>query len=528
MKNRHILSASILFLGLSQLSYGDLDSFPAQPVTLSAAVGDEQSDFFFTQTFGGYYVAFTGVSPLKGKAGLTKEARSLFTVKISDGINNYFTTVTKASPLKKVSTFKVAKGTVFDSFSNALLNATTTNREIFHVPGLGVYMTTSGKHPSLLRAESATAPITGVAVRYPENSPKDLSDPTQQFRVIIGAKDKKKGLEPFQSSGTGPSTKLLKDIVAGANGSNAQQFITAADEVYFAATDPASDPAAPALGVYYVTASAGSKSPTYSAAELPGSAVDSLSNLTGGAAGLFYTGTLSAGHTTIYRYYPGLQGFYGIISTDDQPQSPLDPTQLTPAVGNGDTMAFSALDPLTNKVRFGVYSFTNDAFQYPEVDNTTVGTTTNPTHITSAGSYYYFDALYANTGPYFARNFTGSSSIEYVGALTKGNLISNVQEITSVPIENGNIYFTGDGFVDNANQTGILFTMDPENADPVAVPVRTIGGALVRGAHNLRAVINGGQVFRCYFTAPVTGTTNSEYATGGKDYGTKPWVVNAP
>ena len=65
-----------------------------------------------------------------------------------------------------------------------------------------------------------------------------------------------------------------------------------------------------------------------------------------------------------------------------------------------------------------------------------------------------------------------------------------------------------------------------------AAPVFSAKGTFVVGAHNLRSVINNtAGMFRLYFSAPVSSTVNAAFIPAGSaitDFGTKPWVTEAP
>ena len=531
------LSLFVFLLALAPLARADAP-IPAQPITLSLLAGTDQSDFFFSSSASSPgapgYVVFTGALPQRDHS----ELRNLFSVKVCDlvrGTAHSYITVGKAAPLKKLASYKVpAPGTDFDTFlasDNSVGKAYW--RMVFRVPGQGLFMTTNGAAPRNFYADKSTGPFGGAALRFPGNQPTD-PDAARQFRVIFSGADKKKGVEPFLSTGVTPTTKLLSDIVPGLPSSNPSQFIAFGGEVFFVATNPATH----APDIYKVSVSTTNpRLPAYSAVKVTSGLSAAPQQLTGSGVGLFYTSTPSgAPQSLLYRSADGIT-FNPVLTDDTTPAQVTNATELTPAIDTtSGEFAFSAYDNATGTTRLAVYDTLSNRAQYPDVAGATVVQTTAPTHITSTGScFYYSTTVSGASASRLARVFTGSSDVEFISAVTAGNFVRNVREIVDVPglSFTGKLYFTADAFVDGAEQLDILFSMTADSSAPIATPVRTIANHLVQEAHNLRPVAGTGgvgiwDVFRLYFSAPVNDHTNSEYAAGGTDYDNKPWVVNAP
>ena len=509
-----IFALAAAALSLSPALRAD-DTIAAQPITLSPAVGNDQRDFSITTAKNGDdYVVFDGAVPIKKNT--VKEKRTLFSVKV--GIPGlFYDTVGTKSPLKKLASYTVPIGTTFKFLLQSDISSDESDvRELYVVPGKGLYITKDDGAPRVLRPDTASSPITGVALRFPANSPTDTTE-DEQFRVIFGATDPKKGSEPFESTGTSAG-KLLSDIVPGKAGSMPLSFTTYQNEVYFTALTSSNG----TRDIFKTTVNLSGKKPVYSATDVSNGNLDTVLDLIGGgAAGLFINSNNYLVNTT--------DGFsYSYVQTDAAtPAYVVYPDEFTPSIDplDGD-FGFDSYDSSTSQFRFTVFNGTDASF--PEESGATGSGTTDPVHITSTGNYYYFGATVSGSLSRLARYFTGGTELEYITTQNPGNYVSNVQEMVDVPSgTSGLLYFTADALVDSVQQTDILFTMDPDSGDPVATPVRTISGHTVQMAHNLSSVDNN-LIFRLYFTAPVNSTVNSEYATGGLDYGTKPWVVNAP
>lgn len=284
MKTTFSLFAFALLLPLPARLQGE-EAIAAQPVMLTAGTTAEVDHFFPTSAGGADYVAFFKSKPLPGG---TMTQQTLCEVLVRSG-ESFFATVDRPSPLRAVAKYVLPTGT---SPANFLASETsgdsTLTREVFRLPGRGLFQMTNGAAPALLRPETLAHPITGVALQFPAAYPNSVFA-DRQYRVIFGATDPRKGTEPFVSAGTMLSTRLLTDIAPGASAgkvpysSQPEQFTTYAGDVCFVTVaEPSFAPA-----IQHVTYDSTSKPPVNKAVLLLSTVFNKPDHLTGSGAGLF-------------------------------------------------------------------------------------------------------------------------------------------------------------------------------------------------------------------------------------------------
>ncbi len=237
-------------------------------MTTDAAVGNEQSNFSYVKgafdhrTAGKNMIVFSSslglqATTIKKVSAFTADHRAIFSQAVNSvlGAPNY--TVTKAGPLKKITTLSIPlpapiadpKGSTppadptlipLDGFAynsdeesiNLTSKGALPSELFFHAPGKGIYDIKSGAMAALVRPETATASTVPGAMKNP-GSRYDNTDggSTQQFRYVFGASvpnKNMKGYEPFLSPGKGAS--LLADVEPGKDlGSNPYDFTTFGD-----------------------------------------------------------------------------------------------------------------------------------------------------------------------------------------------------------------------------------------------------------------------------------------------------------
>ena len=164
--------------------------------------GPGQSDFFLLRYARGTKLVFSALTKeLTPKNKPPQDQRAMFSQRIESlGGESTFFEADKFAPLTKLTTFTLPSGTVFDNF---LFNGNSENeqvaqglpQEFFHMPTKGIYFSTGGNMPILVRAETAAAPTTGFALQNPNFTAND-HDKSEAFRVVLGANDKKKGYDP--------------------------------------------------------------------------------------------------------------------------------------------------------------------------------------------------------------------------------------------------------------------------------------------------------------------------------------------
>lgn len=529
IRTKRILTASIALL-LSQSARAADDFIKAQPITLSAAVGTDQSDFFITTsntggpTFASDYVVFNGVVPLKGGK---RELRPFFKEQIHNPNNGTFFTKNKLIPLGALN---VPAGTVFQNHvHDTQSNNASIVRDLFIVPGSGVCVCKSGGGPVLLHPGTAAFPITGAAFRAPGESVAN------GFRVVFGGFSTAHGFEPYQSRGSALYTGLVKDIVPGKTSSNPMQFTTFGGEVYFIANNPA-DGTTPGQPDIFRTTEATPTTLKAVTVTTNGILGANPTNLTGSGAGLFYT---AGQNNALYGTADGAN--FGAV-VDQFGTGFSNAYDLTPSIDpQAGDFGFAAFDASAGFSRFAVYSSFNTTAHFTELTNYMSVTVSNPQKVVSTGNYYYFSAYRTisgnTTGPFLFRNFTGSSDVETVNSASEGVpdgvQITNIGEIVDVPSgSSGLLFFTGDATISGNLKTGILFAIQPDiggsqGGNAIATPVLTENNAYVTGAHNLCAVSDS-TVFRLYFSAPVGPNDNSSADSDGKEHGNKPWAVTTP
>jgi hypothetical protein len=271
MKSIHVcrvLASSIASIVICSASLGETAPTGAKPITTAATVGNEQSDFFYVKGAFDHHTAGKNMIVFSSSVGLAKKTvkkvssyvadkRVLFSQEVNSVLGEPNFTVTKAGPLKKVTTLAIPlpapiadpKGstppvdpeiTPLDSFVynsddesiDLIGKGALPSQLFFHAPGKGIYVIKNGASAGIVRAETATAPTVPGALKNPGSRYDNTdSEKTLQSRYVFGAlvpTKNKMGYEPFVSAGGAAAT--LDDIETGENlGSNPYDFTTFGD-----------------------------------------------------------------------------------------------------------------------------------------------------------------------------------------------------------------------------------------------------------------------------------------------------------
>jgi len=526
MFKRVILPVTIALL-LQPLASIAEDFIPAQPITVETTVGNEQSDFFLSRDRkDNEKLTFSANLKTLTSRGVSRDERVLFSQRIegfdrSDSLVTFFA-VNKFAPLSKLTTYLIPAGSMLDSF---LFNSNSENaqtdqglpQEFFHVPSHGLYFSTGGAKPALVKA--VTGAFNGWAMQQPDFTAND-KDHSEAFRVVLEANDKKHGNEPYVSEGPSRTTVLLDDIIAGTAGSNPRSFTTSTEPTsshevaYFLADDTGGT-----SGVYKtIVNTTNPHVAKYGATEIT-SGLASPSALVGNNSGLLLLVTLDQSNV------PQLYASDGDGVFTQANGGGTNPEDVTPNPEQDlDGTGYTSLDG-SAKRRFTQYSsITGDAFF-----TDTMAAITDPTNIIGTGDYFYYDAVDGGQG-FFWKDFTGGGGPEIITD-TSSFTLTNAREICYVHGSSfeGSLYFVADEI---GGSSDILYKLDANGSSTVAAPVLTVASHPVVGAHNLRCISND-DLFRLYFCAPVSPTQNAEYlpkdkhgVTINQDFGTKPWVTN--
>lgn len=546
-----------VFASLLAATAGALgDGIPAQPIGLldkDFAKNSEQNDFFLIHgrgKGGQVWPKLVFSAKVNELPRSDAEQRALFVQElefITPALDVlHFFQVAKESPLKRIGTFTVGKGTRFDSFlpttdtaGNAALARPRFDQMFFHVPGRGLFVTEGGGTPKVVRAENKNDPSAGIKAGvlrlsdYVSNNP----DVTLQSRLFFGAKDGKKGFEPFIYGGT--AAKVLKDInPAAKGGSDAAEFAAlgpqnATQHVFFTAKDPVDG----MYQLWLVLLSYDAKNrPVYDATPFTfgaGALQGKPEHLIANESDLFFAAPLTAGGTPVLWHLAQDQNISpaGLEHFD----SLLDPQQLTLNTKNA---AYSRLVLTVNDGgarHYARWSSFDDAVTILSGAGGATDKVKNPTLITDAGEFFYFAADWegdTDASTFLIQHDPADDSLAYVMNSNTAYPF-NIREICVVTSQgvqgDGTLYFTGDYF-DGVNVTRNVLMKKPANDGSTACEfVFTAQMHPVIGAKNLRAVVDAGSgIFRLYFSAPVNSTTNAEFIPANSaitNFGTKPFVT---
>ncbi len=265
---RTVLTASIASILCGPFGVAENAPSGAKPITTAATVGNEQSNFSYVKGAFDHRTAGKNMIVFSSSLGLVKKTvkkvssyvsdhRAIFSQEVNSVLGEPHYTVTKAGPLKKITTLPVPlpdpipapKGSTppadptlipLDSFVynsdeeslNLIGHGALPSQLFFHAPGKGIYVIKNGASAGVVRVETVDAPTVPGALKNPGSRYDNTDDEkTQQSRYVFGAlvpTKNKKGYEPFLSSGGGAA--ILDDIETGTDlGSNPYDFTTFGD-----------------------------------------------------------------------------------------------------------------------------------------------------------------------------------------------------------------------------------------------------------------------------------------------------------
>ena len=125
------------------------DNIPAQPVTVSPAAGTDQSNFFiYNDGRDDNFVTFDAIRPVT-IAHKQDEVHILFSSRISKltgGAEVFYPT----NPLVLKAVYILPANTTFTNFIHSHSDGTFADRELFVIPGRGLYVSTNGGAPVLV------------------------------------------------------------------------------------------------------------------------------------------------------------------------------------------------------------------------------------------------------------------------------------------------------------------------------------------------------------------------------------------
>lgn len=542
MKLRQILTASIaLALGHTALA-ADPTFGKAQPITLAAAAGLDQSDFHLLRnklTSSLFFTAVTKEIAATKKVG-AKEVITYYAQHVETGVNNHFFLADRFAPLLKKASVTVPAGTILDNF---LFNSNQINsqvvqgaeQEFFHVPTKGLYYSNGGGAPIIVKPETVAAPLSGDSMNNPTYTANN-KDHTLQFRIVFGAKDPKKGYMPYISQGSSATDSALK-TPSGALLSNPSCFTTYVDPdgatgnraAFFVAQDSSGQ-----SGIYKLTVDTGKPTPKYGATLVTNMGIISPSALVGCNTGLLFIDDNGDGTHGLYVFNNDQSSYTFSDGAGSEPQD------LTRKVIEGredetdDGIGYTSVDPMGRRRFSACFNigtphsiFTDSTASYVD-----------PVHITGSGDYYYYGAT-AGSFQYALKDFYGSQDDVFPLRDVDGNYLVNPTEFCLVGTS-GNVYFVADAVspVGDPVSEKVLYYNDGSDTTLVSNRVTDLDGNEIVKAHNLRSIADG-SIFRLYFSAPINGTDNSAQLPKDKngqpirdkhgnlpDYASKPWVVN--